>query len=104
MADNTTNSDFEQKLWLTADKMRSNMDAAEYKHVVLGLIFLKYISDAYKDARDDIVKEDGGPEEKDEYLARLTYAMKDQYFNNNPAWRQDLAKQTSNIAEAEYFI
>jgi len=37
---------FEAKLWLTADKLRNNMDAAEYKHVVLGLIFLKYISDA----------------------------------------------------------
>jgi type I restriction enzyme M protein len=36
---------FEAKLWHAADKLRSNMDAAEYKHVVLGLIFLKYISD-----------------------------------------------------------
>ena len=38
---------FEAKLWLAADKLRNNMDAAEYKHVVLGLIFLKYISDAF---------------------------------------------------------
>ena len=38
---------FEEKLWATADKLRSNMDASEYKHVVLGLIFLKYISDAF---------------------------------------------------------
>jgi type I restriction enzyme M protein len=37
------NLGFEAKLWLTADKLRNNMDAAEYKHVVLGLIFLKYI-------------------------------------------------------------
>ena len=37
---------FERKLWQAADKLRNNMDAAEYKHVVLGLIFLKYISDA----------------------------------------------------------
>ena len=42
------NSDsFEQKLWKTADKLRKNIDAAEYKHLVLGLIFLKYISDAF---------------------------------------------------------
>ena len=41
---NGANLDFEQKLWRAADKMRSNMDAAEYKHVVLGLIFLKYAS------------------------------------------------------------
>ena len=40
------NLGFEAKLWLTADKLRNNMDAAEFKHVVLGLIFLKYISDA----------------------------------------------------------
>jgi len=38
---------FEDKLWKIADKLRNNMDAAEYKHVVLGLIFLKYISDAF---------------------------------------------------------
>jgi len=41
--------DFEAKLWQAADKMRNNMDAAEYKHVVLGLIFLKYISDAFSE-------------------------------------------------------
>ena len=39
---------FEAKLWQTADALRNNMDAAEYKHVVLGLIFLKYISDAFE--------------------------------------------------------
>ena len=45
---------FEAKLWLTADKLRNNMDAAEYKHVVLGLIFLKYISDTFRrDLRTD---------------------------------------------------
>ncbi len=43
---NGANLGFEEKLWKTADKLRNNMDAAEYKHVVLGLIFLKYISDA----------------------------------------------------------
>jgi len=42
---NGANLGFEAKLWLAADKLRNNMDAAEYKHVVLGLIFLKYISD-----------------------------------------------------------
>jgi type I restriction enzyme M protein len=45
----TANLGFEAKLWLAADKLRSNMDAAEYKHVVLGLIFLKYISDAFEE-------------------------------------------------------
>ena len=46
---NSANIGFEPKLWLAADKLRSNMDAAEYKHVVLGLIFLKYISDAFEE-------------------------------------------------------
>jgi len=40
---------FERTLWQAADKLRNNMDAAEYKHVVLGVIFLKYISDAFED-------------------------------------------------------
>jgi len=44
MKSNGANLGFEQKLWQTADKLRNNMNAAEYKHVVLGLIFLKYIS------------------------------------------------------------
>ena len=38
----------EAKLWASADMLRNNMDAAEYKHIVLGLIFLKYISDAFE--------------------------------------------------------
>ena len=45
---NTANLGFEAKLWAAADALRNNMDAAEYKHVVLGLIFLKYISDAFE--------------------------------------------------------
>ena len=45
----SANLGFEDKLWKAADALRSNMDAAEYKHVVLGLIFLKYISDAFEE-------------------------------------------------------
>ena len=48
---------FEATLWLAADKMRNNMDAAEYKHVVLGLIFLKYISDAFEEQHEKLVAE-----------------------------------------------
>jgi type I restriction enzyme M protein len=47
-SDNGANLGFEAKLWAAADALRNNMDAAEYKHVVLGLIFLKYISDAFE--------------------------------------------------------
>jgi type I restriction enzyme M protein len=46
---NGANLGFEKELWQAADALRSNMDAAEYKHVVLGLIFLKYISDAFEE-------------------------------------------------------
>jgi type I restriction-modification system DNA methylase subunit len=45
----TASLDFEARLWAAADALRSNMDAAEYKHVALGLIFLKYISDAFEE-------------------------------------------------------
>lgn len=45
---------FEEKLWLAADKLRGTVDAAEYKHVVLGLLFLKYISDAFQARRDEL--------------------------------------------------
>ncbi|HYI03223.1 N-6 DNA methylase [Hyalangium sp.] len=63
---------FEATLWLAADKLRNNMDAAEYKHVVLGLIFLKYISDAFEERRAQLLAEvDQGadPEDPDEYRA-----------------------------------
>jgi type I restriction enzyme M protein len=46
---NGANLGFEEKLWQAADKLRGHMDAAEYKHVVLGLVFLKYISDAFEE-------------------------------------------------------
>jgi len=61
---------FEQKLWITADKMRNNMDAAEYKHVVLGLIFLKYISDAFIEVHSELEKSGEDAEDIDEYKSR----------------------------------
>jgi type I restriction enzyme M protein len=70
--DTTANLGFEAKLWATADALRNNMDAAEYKHVVLGLIFLKYISDAFeaKHAELDAQRKQGAdPEDPDEYRA-----------------------------------
>src|SRR3984893_12381417 len=63
---------FEAKLWAAADALRNNMDAAEYKHVVLGLIFLKYISDAFeaKHAELEALRDQGAdPEDPDEYRA-----------------------------------
>ncbi len=60
--------DFERKLFKAADKLRNNMDAAEYKHVVLGLIFLKYISDAFEELHEELKGEPyADPEDMDEY-------------------------------------
>jgi type I restriction enzyme M protein len=70
--DTGANLGFEAKLWQAADALRNNMDAAEYKHVVLGLIFLKYISDAFE-ARHEELQADralgADPEDPDEYRA-----------------------------------
>jgi len=71
---NGTNLGFEERLWTAADKLRGTMDASEYKHVVLGLIFLKYISDSFEEAYQQIQNEDfGDPEDKDEYLAKNVF-------------------------------
>jgi type I restriction enzyme M protein len=67
---------FEEKMWKAADKMRNNMDAAEYKHVVLGLIFLKYISDTFKEVYDELKNDPeklSDPEDIDEYRAKNVF-------------------------------
>lgn len=69
-------SGIEAVLWASADKLRNNMDAAEYKHVVLGLIFLKYISDAFQERHDQLMKEKdlgADPEDPDEYLSENVF-------------------------------
>lgn len=68
----------EKKLWEAADKLRKNIDAAEYKHVVLGLIFLKYISDAFSELYDKLQKGEGDyagadPEDRDEYTSENVF-------------------------------
>ncbi|MHB8113896.1 MAG: class I SAM-dependent DNA methyltransferase [Bellilinea sp.] len=92
MADN---NGLERTLWAAADKMRSNMDAAEYKHVVLGLIFLKYISDAFNDLYQKLASNEGeyegaNPEDPDEYLGNNVF-----FVPEKARWQylQDRAKQ-----------
>jgi len=66
------NQSLEAKLWGMADALRNNMDAAEYKHVVLGLIFLKYISDAFEAKHAELMSQEAegaNPEDRDEYKA-----------------------------------
>ena len=73
---NTTEEPLEKQLWKTADKLRKNIDAAEYKHVVLGLIFLKYISDAFEELYAKLKTEEANgadPEDKDEYSAENVF-------------------------------
>ncbi len=75
---NNNNEPLEKQLWKSADKLRKNIDAAEYKHVVLGLIFLKYISDAFTELYEKLKKGEGkyagaDPEDKDEYKAENVF-------------------------------
>lgn len=87
------NLELEKTLWQAADKLRNNMDAAEYKHVVLGLIFLKYISDAFEElyTKLDAEKDKTGadPEDKDEYTAERVFYVPPQA---RWKWLQNRAK------------
>ena len=67
-AENTADIGFEEQIWKAADKLRGNIDASEYKNVVLGLIFLKYISDKFDQRYEELVNEgEGFEEDRDEY-------------------------------------
>lgn len=68
----------EKKLWSAADKLRNSLDAAVYKHVVLGLIFLKYVSDAFKDRREELREHFQNPDH-DFYMPREHYDSDEEY-------------------------
>ena len=69
-----TNTTFEQQLFKAADKLRKNIDAAEYKYVVLGLVFLKYISETFNELYEKLEADKySDPEERDEYLAENVF-------------------------------
>ena len=73
---NNKQESIEATLWQSADKLRKNIDAAEYKHIVLGLIFLKYISDAFAVLHSKLVKEKAegaDPEDPNEYTAEKVF-------------------------------
>jgi len=75
-SDTQTGEPLEKQLWKAADKLRKNIDAAEYKHIVLGLIFLKYISDAFEELFARLKAEEAqgaDPEDKDEYKAENVF-------------------------------
>ena len=97
----------EQTLWEAADKMRGNLEAGEYKHVVLGLVFLKYVSDAFQDRRAWLEAATADPANKDYYVAKADRRAsiiedRNEYTSNNVFWvpaearwtyLQDRAKQ-----------
>ncbi len=69
-------SDLEKKFWSATDKLRSNIDAAEYKHVVLGLIFLKYVSNSSEEIHKELENDReylSDPEDRDEYTSRNVF-------------------------------
>jgi type I restriction enzyme M protein len=66
-----SNNNFESSLFKAADRLRKNIDAAEYKHIVLGLIFLKYISDSFQELYERLEQDEfSDPEDRDEYLKK----------------------------------
>ncbi len=76
----TANLGFEAELWAAADLLRGNIESSEYKHVVLGLIFLKYVSDAFEERRALLLKEQEGDagvdiDDPEEYAAKAVFYL-----------------------------
>ena len=98
----------EKQLWKTADKLRKNIDAAEYKHVVLGLIFLKYISDAFEELHTKLKSGKGDyagadPEDKDEYKAENVFFVPEiarWSFLQSKAKLPTIGKEVDNAMDA----
>ena len=82
-------NEIKKTLWATADKLRSNMDAAEYKHIVLGLIFLKYVSDSFAEHRANLEKRFADPN--------------DDYFIEDAEFRQSDLEERDYYTEANVF-
>ncbi|MEO6145713.1 MAG: type I restriction-modification system subunit M N-terminal domain-containing protein, partial [Sulfuriferula sp.] len=99
--------DIKKTLWATADKLRANMDAAEYKHIVLGLIFVKYISDTFQNRRDELTTRFANPAD-DYFVPDADAAMladeledRDYYREVNIFWVPEAARWESLRAQAK---
>ena len=98
----------EKQLWKAADKLRKNIDAAEYKHVVLGLIFLRYISDSFATVYEVLQKGEGefagaDPEDKDEYKAQNVFFVPPiarWNYLQNQAKQPDIGKKIDDAMDA----
>lgn len=97
--------DFESTLWAAAEKLRGSMDAAEYKHVVLGLIFLKYISDAFQERYDELVRITSDPSHeyylKDKAMRQTVIEDRDEYLAERVFWVPEKARWTYLQAHAK---
>ena len=99
--------DIKKTLWATADKLRANMDAAEYKHIVLGLIFVKYISDTFQTHRDELTRRFA--DSSDEYFLHDVDAElladeledRDYYKEVNIFWVPEAARWETLRAQAK---
>jgi type I restriction enzyme M protein len=90
------NLGFESKLWSMADSLRGSMDAADYKHVVLGLVFLKYISDRFDERQEELAAEAVNPT-SDNYISEperryMVAEDRDQYTSKNVFWVPEKAR------------
>jgi type I restriction enzyme M protein len=105
---NNTEEPIEKQLWKAADKLRKNIDAAEYKHIVLGLIFLKYISDAFEELFAKLQEGQGDyegadPEDKDEYKAENVFFVPEKSrwtYLQSKAKSPEIGKEVDNAMEA----
>ncbi|HWI55220.1 MAG TPA: type I restriction-modification system subunit M N-terminal domain-containing protein, partial [Desulfobacteria bacterium] len=101
---NTANIGFEQQIWAVADILRGNMDAAEYKHVVLGLIFLKYISDKFEERYQELLADDDDVEDKDAYTeANVFYVPPVARWSVIAEWAHKTGKIADENGKEEYF-
>lgn len=100
---NNTTLGYEDKLWLAADKLRGSMDSSEYKHVALGLIFLKYVSDAFETKYAELKADEYADEEDmDEYLSEnIFYVPKTARWNYIKAYanKPDIGKVIDTAME-----
>lgn len=97
-----TLADIEKTLWAAADKLRVNMDAAEYKHVVLGLIFLKYVSDSFDEFRTQLKEEFKNPKHPNFFKGATEETLeeeledRDYYKANNVFWVPEVSRWFGN--------
>ena len=98
----------EKQLWKVADKLRKNIDAAEYKHIVLGLMFLKYISDSFEELHEKLIKGEGqyagaDPEDRDEYKAENVFFVPEKArwsYLRDRATQPDVGKTVDEAMDA----